>query len=256
MKTAFHYGEYERLAKDPRTQRILKAVERVARKLSVKYALVGGLATYLHTGKPPEDYPGIDILLYAPVAAADEFFKRLAGEPDFHFGSWEVTDDASAVFATFFYDGAIQVDVFNAGNVARPRRTRRMMRAGLWPVEPLIVGYVISGTHDDLRMVLDLLAYTDFDRRLLFQIGWERGIVQKLAKADRFAWQMGLGKLTKRRIETWVRNRASLGTIAIPELWSSKAILRFMAHSPGRKHEIALLAKRLATMAKKHKLPW
>jgi len=45
--TAFDYGEYERLARDPRTRRVPKAVKTVARKLSVKYALVGGLTSAL-----------------------------------------------------------------------------------------------------------------------------------------------------------------------------------------------------------------
>jgi len=197
---AYDYGEYERLARDPRTRRALAALNRACGSARVRYAVVGGYAAYLHTHNPPTDFPDIDVLLYADGREARAVVERLARTPGFNLLFAEVGD--GAMFSTFEYDGAIQIDVFTSTDERVPRATRRIRNVSVEPVEPLIVEKLIRGTRSDVLMALDLLAYTDYDRRLLSELGRQYRMSGMLHTAAYFARRMAVGRLSKAGLES------------------------------------------------------
>ena len=209
MKTeAFNYGEYERLWSDKRTHKVLAIVEKTAKWARVEYIVVGGLAAYLHAKNPPEDYPDIDIRLQTKGTRAAAFVAALAKTKGFALRFADHDEDE--VFSTFVYDGDIQVDVFTSSDtsasIAKPKRI-----ANTWvePVEPLIVEKLIRGSEADVRMALDLLAYCDYDKRMLAQIAREFRITGAIHHAAYFARRMAVGRISKAGLDAVVKRLAS-----------------------------------------------
>ncbi len=81
---ALDYGQYKELHDDKRTQAALKAIDSLAKKMSVSHAIIGGFAAYLYAKNPPEDFPDVDIILYEEVDKAKTFIKALGKLPKFH----------------------------------------------------------------------------------------------------------------------------------------------------------------------------
>jgi hypothetical protein len=200
---AFDYGEYDKLWALPKTHKALAAIDRLCKTAGVRYAVVGGLAAYLQAQNPPEDYPDIDVMLYAKPAAAVPVLRALAAAPGFAMRFNDVEEDA--VFATYVYGGMVQVDVFTSMDATTPKKTRRIGHVDVEPVEPLIVEKLIRGTPADIRMALDLLAFADYDKALLAQLCREFRVTGAMQTAAYFARRLAVGRMTKDGIDTVVR---------------------------------------------------
>ncbi len=210
MEEAFNYGRYDDLMSDPRTDKVMKAVDKLASKMKIEYDLIGGAAVYLHAKNPPDDYPDIDFLLYTTVAEAREFVERLAILPKFSFGSVEIA--GGAVFGMVKYDGKIQVDILT--DVEEPRRhgkVRKIRGVSVEPVEYLIIEKMMRPRPSDVRAALDLLAYSDYDKTLLAQLAREKRMTGEIASLSYHAKNMAAGRLNKAGIQNVVNRHSVLG---------------------------------------------
>jgi len=200
---SFDYGQYAELNKDKRTWQALRSVESLAKRHKIQYAVVGGFAAYLQSKNPLEDYPDIDILLYADYTAADEFLRLLSLLPKFKV--FFVDNTEVGVFGSFLYDGDIQFDFFTSLDAAQPEKSDRIRGIAVEPVESLIA---------DIRMALDLLAYTDYDRRWLYVLADDYHISRKTHPGQRrgtvgtamhFARRLAAGKLSPEGLNNVVK---------------------------------------------------
>lgn len=204
---ALDYGRYDIFYGDPRTKKALSEIDGVAKKLDIQYALIGGLAAYLYSKNPPEDFPDIDILVYADLAGTMRVIKALSQRPKFEKGP--VTVDGDVVFAMFRYDGYSQVDVFNDLDELMPKPTKRKKGVELEQVENLIIEKLIRPKATDVRMVLDLLAYVDYDKALLGQLARENHMTGMVNGLIYFSKNMAAGRMSKEGINAIVKRLAS-----------------------------------------------
>ncbi len=203
---AFDYGEYARLAADPRTNEALAVLDTVAKKLRVKYSLIGGMAAYMHIKNPPEDFPDLDFVVHADALEAKEFVEALTvTDKRFRLRFMDMIDDDAAMFSTLIFDKDIQFDIFTSYDEQEPRKTDRMGGVDVSPVEPLIVEKIIRGRREDILMAVDLLAYTDYDKNLLSRIGAEYRITGALNTAAYWARRLAVGKLTREGLAAVVK---------------------------------------------------
>ncbi|MGH8474653.1 MAG: hypothetical protein ACRER2_02590 [Methylococcales bacterium] len=180
--TAYDYSGYEELFSDPQVPRVLGAIKAVAKKLGkIRWYVVGGSATFLHTRNPPEDEPDIDILIDAPVERAKRFVMALLNRHGFS----QVIYDASEkdIFATLQYGtNGIKLDLFTSHE--QPRGLATVTRRGvpLEPVEYLIIEKLIRPRWEDILMVIDLLARAKPNLPVLYRIAEQHGpeIVKRL----------------------------------------------------------------------------
>jgi hypothetical protein len=196
MSTAFNYGDYEKLYEklhaDKRTWKALKCIDKAAKKLGIDYALIGGLAAYMHVKNPPEDYPDIDIQIYSDAENGERLIKAIAKYPKFHLLQFENSGVAS--FGVFIYDKEIQIDAFTDLEQADPTDTKRMQ--GVEPVEYLVIEKLMRGKSHDIKVVLDLLAFMDYDKALLSQLSRERHLTGVVGHIQYFARMLRAGRLT------------------------------------------------------------
>lgn len=197
---AFDYGEYEKFYADERVRAALVALDKLAKKLKVKYALIGGLGAYLYVNNPPQDEPDIDLLIY-DVPQARRYMRALLKVRGFQ-GNYE--DHEDALFGSFQYEKEIQVDILTSFDENQPKKTNRLKGIDVEPIETLIVEKLIRGNASDVRIALDLLAYTDYNKRFLFELGQEYRLTPTLAKAAAFARKMNLGSVSKADIDAMV----------------------------------------------------
>lgn len=207
---AFDYGRYDDFYADPRVKKILKDIDKMAISLSVEYRLVGGLSVYLHAKNPPEDFPDIDILIPAGPADAKRLANAVRGLPKYHRINVQETinndtGEVDSLFASLLYDDAIQVDIFTSFDEPVGQTKRRMRGVDLKQVELLIVEKLITEKPADSRAVLDLLAYADYDKRLLATIVSEYRETGRLNYAMYWARRMATGRLTKEGIDAVVK---------------------------------------------------
>lgn len=204
-KNALDDGEYERLANDPRTKRALAVIDVLAKKMNVTYGIIGGFAVYLQVNNPPEDFPDIDIIIYGDTATAKKFVEALASKSKFvlrfsdHVGN-------EALFATFIYDSEIQIDILQDSTESKPKKTKRIKGS---EVESLIVEKLIRGSESDIKMVLDLMAFADYDKALLSQLGREWRCTGKINSLGYFARRLAVGILTKQGISNVAKRFAN-----------------------------------------------
>ncbi len=200
---SYDYGQYEEFYSDPRTQKVLADVDALAKRMKIDYAIIGGIAAYLHVQNPPEDYPDIDVLIYNPAPDAIRFVKKLTRKEKYHVKFVDIDegdDRPGMVFAAIVYDKDIQLDVFTSYDESTARKTIRRNGVELEMIEPLIVGKLIRGTDEDIRSALDLLAFVDYDKRLLSQLGRECRVTGLLEQAAYWARRMAAGRLSKNGI--------------------------------------------------------
>lgn len=203
---AFDYGEYQRLYDDPRAKLALKKLDAVAKKMRVRYAIVGGMASFLHVKNPPEDFPDIDILVYGSALKAKAFVETLTKDSLFHLRFIDmVIGETTAMFSTLIYSKDIQFDIFTSDDEPTPRKTKRVSGVDVEPVEPLIVEKLIRGSREDVLMAVDLLAYTDYDKGLLSRIGAQYKITGALNTAAYWARRLAVGKLTREGLAAVVK---------------------------------------------------
>lgn len=204
----FAYGAYEEFYADARTKKVLEDVDLLAKRMKIEYAVIGGLAAYIHRKNPPEDYPDIDVLILDSASDAIRFIKTLTKKPKYHvkFVDIEEGDDhvPAMVFAAILYDRDIQVDIFTSSD-AEVSNTVRKHGVELEMIEPLIVEKLIRGTEADIRIVIDLLAHADYNRKLLSQIGREFQATGMLEQAAYWARRWAAGRLDKRGLDNVVK---------------------------------------------------
>ncbi len=200
---AFDYGEYEKLYADPRAWKALTDIDKLAKKMKVKYALIGGGASFLHVKNPPEDYPDIDIIVYGEVSRAHDFIRSILEKKKYRARFVDVERDM--VFAAVEYDGDIQIDIFTSIDESDPRTTKRINNVDVEPVEPLICEKLIRATPSDIRVALDLLAFSKYDRVLLSQIAREYRMTGMLNNAAYFARRLAAGVLSKSGVDNVVK---------------------------------------------------
>ncbi len=208
--TAFDYGRYDLLYADPRTHRVLDDVDGLAKKMRIKYALIGGLAAYIYKRNPPDDYPDIDFLIYDSAERAADLIWALLKKPKWS-DKFIDTDESDMIFAALFYDKEIQVDIFTSLDEKKKRPTVRKEKVELEMLEPLIVEKLIRGTQSDVRVALDLLAFCDYDRKLLSQIGREYRLTGMLADAGYWARRIKAGVVKPEGIAAVVKRLATAG---------------------------------------------
>lgn len=199
---AFDYGRYKEFIDDPRTQEALKILDAAAKKTKVDYAIIGGVASYLYHKNPPDDIPDIDILVYGNAADAERLFRDLKKRKSFE-GRLEIVDDQA--FAMMLYKRDIQIDILTSSDEKKARKTRRLHGVELEPVEPLIIEKFIRGNESDIRVALDLLAYVDYDKRLLNQLAQEHRLTGDVKHAEYFAMRMAAGKVSTATIDAVVK---------------------------------------------------
>lgn len=208
---AFDYGAYAEFYDDPRTQKAMADIDALAKRLRVEYAVIGGVAAYIHTKNPPEDYPDLDVLILDDAKDAIRFVKTLTKKPKYHvkFIDIEEGDDNAPdmMFAAIIYDRDIQIDIFTSSD-AEVSKTVRKQGVELEMIEPLIVEKLIRGTEADIRIVIDLLAHSDYNKKLLSQIGREFNATGMLEQAAYWARRMAAGRLTKSGLDAVVRRLA------------------------------------------------
>ncbi len=202
IKASFDYGEYEKLYADKRTEKVLSEVDKLAKKMKVKYALIGGLATYIHVKNPPEDYPDIDFQLYCDAKLGRKFLEALALRPKFELGQFAYEDQA--VFGMFIYDDWVQVDIFTDIEDLEPRTTKRAAGVELNPVEYLIIEKMIRGNKSDVKSVLDLMAFSDYDKRLLHRLAKERHLTGAIGHLEYFSRRIAAGRVSSSGIKAIV----------------------------------------------------
>lgn len=207
MNTSFDYGDYEKLYADKRTAKILGIVDKLAKDLGVKYALIGGLAAYIHVKNPPEDFPDIDFQLYCDGDDGWMFLNELAKKPKFLVG--QIGREEESVFGMFLYDNWVQVDVFTDMEDLEPRNTNRLVDVEVNPVEYLIIEKMIRGNENDVKSVLDLLAFKDYDKRLLAQLARERHLTGAIGHLQYFARRIATGRVTPEGVKAIVKRIAS-----------------------------------------------
>lgn len=207
---AFDYGRYDELMADPRTQKVFDAVDRLAVKMDIKYDVIGGVAVYLHSKNPPQDYPDVDFLLYTTVVDAREFVEKLSEKPKFSFGSIEVIE--GALFGMVKYDKKIQVDILT--DMEEPHRhgkVKKIRGISIEPVEYLIIEKMMRPRPADVRAALDLLAHMDYDKSLLARLAREKRMTGEIASLAYHARNMAAGRLSKAGIENVVKRMSVLG---------------------------------------------
>lgn len=206
---AFDYGEYEKMYADKRTVTALEEIDKAAEAIGIEYALIGGLAAYLYMKNPPEDFPDIDIQVYADSARCEVLIDALARRPKFKLGHRDYAEDEfDAVFASFIYDKWVQVDIFNDMEQLQPTKTKRVKAVELEPVEYLVIEKLVRSNASDIKMVLDLLAYMDYDKRLLSKLAAERHLTGMVSHLRYFANKHSVGKLSQRAIDSIVKRLA------------------------------------------------
>ena len=203
MKTVFDYGEYEKLFTDERTQKIFNEVDKISKKTEIKYSLIGGMAAYIRVKNPPDDFPDLDFQLFCRVSDGKKFIEAVSKRPKFELISAGFEDDAT--FGVLFYDEDIQVDIFTDMEQLKPAKTSRMANVELSPVEFLIIEKLIRSKASDIRSVLDLLAFEDYDKRVLYQMARERHLSGAIRHLEYFARRIVLGKISKSGIESVVK---------------------------------------------------
>lgn len=202
-KTVFEYGEYEKLHADKRTAKVFDEVDRLANKMKVKYALIGGLAAYLIVKNPPQDIPDIDFQIYTDGLEGEKFIKALTRRPKFELGQSSFGSYAS--FGMFMYDDWVQVDVFTDLENLEPEKTNRFSNVEVEPVEYLIIDKMISAREHDVKVALDLLAYADYDKGLLHQMARERRLTGVINHMEYFARRIAAGRISGAGIAALVK---------------------------------------------------
>lgn len=205
---AFDYGQYQKLYDDPRTKKALQEIDTLSKKMGVKYAIIGGLAVYLHVKNPPEDFPDVDVLLYGEIEAAKSYIKALSRRPKFWLQFLDCPQEFKACFATMTYDGDIQIDLLTSLNEKKAKPTKRIEDVEIKPTEPLIVEKLIRGTREDVLMAIDLLAYTDYDKALVHKIAAEYKATGMYQHAAYFARRLAAGVLSRSGLENVLRRLA------------------------------------------------
>ncbi len=199
---AFDYGKYKEFLDDPRAQEALGLIDAAAKKTKVKYAIIGGVAAYLYKDNPPDDIPDIDVLVYDSALDAKRLFLDLRKRKHFE-GRIEIVDDQA--FAMMLYKRDIQIDILTSSDEVKSRDTRRVHGVEIEPVEPLIIEKFIRGNESDIRVALDLLAYVDYDKKLLNQIAQQHRLTGDVKHAEYFAMRMAAGKASKQAIDAVVK---------------------------------------------------
>ncbi len=210
---AFADGRYQEFYADPRTKKVLADIDALARKMKVAHAVIGGMAAYLHHKNPPLDYPDIDVLIYDPAPVAIRFIKTLTKKPKYHVKFVDIEEghgegDDGMVFAAILYDRDIQVDIFTSNDEKVARKTIRKAGVELEMIEPLIIEKLIRGTEADVRIAIDLLAYKDYDKKLLSQIAREFKATGMLEDAAYWARRLAAGRVAKAGVDAVVRRLA------------------------------------------------
>lgn len=197
----FDYGEYEAFYADQRTLRALVGLDKLAKKLRIAYALIGGLAAYLYTDRPPHDEPDIDLMIY-DVEQARKYIRALAQEPGFKNNLFD--DQGDAIFAHLRFERDIQIDILTSSNERKALKTTRIKGVEVEPIETLVVEKLIRATEADVRMALDLLACTAYNRASLLALGCGYQMTNTLFEAITFARAMSSGAASKADIEVMV----------------------------------------------------
>lgn len=199
---AFDYGSYEAFFADPRAQEAFKIIDTAAKEARVKYAIIGGCAAYTYHKNPPDDIPDIDLLVYGLAPDAKRLFKNLEKRKHFE-GRLEIVDDQA--FIMMLYKRDIQIDIFTSSDEGKALETLRIHGLEIEPVESLIIEKLIRATEADVRIALDLLAFVEYDKKLLNQIAREHRVTGDLKHAEYFAMRMAAGKASKQAIDSVVK---------------------------------------------------
>lgn len=182
----YDYGEYKALSKDPRFRKILRAINDTWTETKVPYFISGGLAVYLYLKNPPEDHPDIDVLL-GDASGGTTFIESLRKKPKFSLVLLDTGNDGHQ-FATFMYDGEIQIDILTDPETEKylcERKPTVRSSVRLEPVEPLIIEKIIRGTPSDIMMIMDLMAAGKYDRKILYQMAADYKSTGRLALIER-----------------------------------------------------------------------
>lgn len=206
--TVYDYGQYKELGSDKRFGRIVSSLNGVSRKTKVRYAVVGGWASFLHTMNPPGDYPDLDIMLDSDLSGGVRFVNALRREPKFRVILFD--DSGSDMFSSLFYDEEIQLDVFT------DQKTREFLRGGprrrglpLEPMEPLIAEKIVRGSRDDLLMAVDLLATGRYDQTLLHELARDMRASGQIRLMERIASAYVSGAFSKGQVLNAIRRMRS-----------------------------------------------
>ncbi len=206
---AFDYGQYKEFYDDPRTQKALKDIDALSKKMSVSYAIIGGIAAFIHVKNPPEDYPDIDVLIYNEAPEAVKFINALSKKAGYHrkFIDIDEAEDGrpEMVFSTVILDKDIQIDIFTSRDENVIRETIRAEGVEIEMVEPLIIEKLIRGTEEDIRVAIDLLAYKDYSKKLLSQIAREYNSTGMLENLTYWARRWSAGRLTEAGLNAVVK---------------------------------------------------
>ncbi len=209
---AFQYGAYKEFYDDPRTQKALKDIDALCKKMNVSYAIIGGIAAFIHVKNPPEDYPDIDVLIYSDASEAIRFIKAISKKPGYHLKFMDVDEAEDGrpemVFSTVILEKDIQIDIFTSRDENVIRETIRAEGVEIEMVEPLIIEKLIRSTEEDIRIVIDLLAYKDYNKKLLSQIAREYKSTGMLENATYWARRWAAGRLSEAGLNAVVKRIA------------------------------------------------
>lgn len=205
MHPIFDYGEYEKFYADKRVKRALKVMDKLAKKMRIKYAIIGGLGAYLHVNNPPQDEPDIDILVYN-IDDARRFIRALGKTPGFKANL--IDDQDEVIFAHLRFEREIQIDILTSFDESEARETTRIKGVNVEAVEPLIVEKLVRATTADVRMALDLMAFADYNKSFLFDIAREYHMTPTIAKTAAFARRMFRGDATEAEVDDMIQKLA------------------------------------------------
>lgn len=209
---AFDYGAYQEFYDDPRTQKALKEIDALSKKMKISYAIIGGIAAFIYVKNPPEDYPDIDVLIYNDASDAVRYINALSKKTGYHKKFMDVDESEDGrpemVFSTVLFEKDIQIDIFTSRDESEIRKTIRAEGIEIEMVEPLIVEKLIRGSEADIRIVIDLLSCKDYSKKLLSQIAREHNATGMLENATYWARRWSAGRLSKVGLDAVVKRIA------------------------------------------------
>lgn len=203
----FDCGEYDKLWADSRTVAALNEIDKLSKKMKLRYAIIGGSAAYLYVSNPPPpDDPDVDILLDDTPQRSIAFIETLSKKPNFKLDVFDVDEDVApdeqVVFSRLSYGKDVKLDIFTSLDAKLPAKLPRRRSFCVEPIEPLIIEKLIRASADDMRMVVSLLAYAKYDSGLLKVLAKERNSEYTLRKATFLARKIKDGEYsTKRQID-------------------------------------------------------
>lgn len=202
----YDYGQYRELADDKRFSKFIALLNAVSTKVKVRYAISGGVASFLYSSNPPVDYPDVDVIVEGNAEEGERFLLELVRDRNIKVDFVEKTE--SDIFASLVYAKDILVDFLTMAEMQGFIFPPFGHKSGiaLEGIESLVVGKIARGFIGDYLMAFDMLLHGRYKVSRLMSIARSMDVEGVLSLVLRLVSDRKRGRIGDEHLKIYARH--------------------------------------------------